>query len=256
MAAPAIVSLSDMMAASITPDDLDFELEPDELQTMDVFESAWKEFMKENPDLVPEGKRETRIKQMQEQTQSRSTAQEQAKDELQNQLDFFEKSREDLETDFLREIEATRNTQLETHKSLQRKLDSIGMAEHLLSQSIPFEHFLKCVDKAAKKANSEGMLVTLSNKNAGGGNDKSGAPSARAMYLMGSMSGEDLDDVELKAYQIEHALLNTRVEMLRKEVEGYEKLLETQKMVGTWLDDNNVWTMVSKPTSAASVATR
>ena len=249
MTAPAIVHLSDMMAAPITPDDLDFELEPDELQTMDVFESAWKEFMKENPDLVPEGKRETHIKEMQEQTQSRKRAQEQAKAELQKQLDFFEKSREGLEEDFLREIEATRNSQLETHKKLQRKLDSIGIAEHLLSQSIPFEHFLKCVDKAAKKANSEGMLVTLSNKNTGGGSDKSGVPSTRAMYLMGSMSGEDLDDVELKAYKIEHALLTTRVEMLRKEAEGYEKLLETQKMVGKWLDDHNVWTMVSKPAS-------
>lgn len=253
MAAPSIVPLSDLMAAPITPDDLDFELEPDELQTMDVFESAWKQFMKENPDLVPEGKRETSIKEMQEQALSRSTAHRQAKDELEKQLDFFQKSRKHLEEDFQKEIEVTRSSQRDLHESLQQKLDSVGMAEHLLLQSIPWEHFLKCVDKAAQKANSEGMLVTLSKRQSGGGTDKSGTPSARAMFLMGSMSGEDLDDVELKAYQIEHALLSTRVEMLRKEAEGYEKLLETQKMVGKWLDDNNVWTMVSKPTSVGTI---
>ena len=247
MSAPTIVPLCDLMAAPITPDDLDFELDSEEQHTMDTFEVAWKNFMQEHPELVPEGKREKNIKQLQKQAKLTMKAQTQVNEELQKQLDFFEESRQRLEEDFEKEIEATRTSQKNTHESLQRKQDSIGMAEHLLSQSIQWEHFLACVDKAAEQAKWEGTLMTLFNKTSRGEKDKNVKPSDRAMYLLESTSGDEAGDVELKAYQIDHALLNTRVKMLQKEAEGYEKLLETQKMVGKFLDDNNVWTMVSKP---------
>lgn len=244
MSTPTFVSIADMMAAPITEDDLDFELDSDAQNTMNDFEAAWKTFMKEHPDLVPEGKREHNIKQLQEQATLTTTKQTQVTDELQKQLDFFEMSRKGLEQDCEKEIESTRATQKEIHAILQQKQDDIGIAEHLQSQTIPFDHFLVCLDRASRKAKTRGTLPTLSC--ASGEKDKKVTPSDRAMFLVNTASVDE-SDVELKAYQIDHALLNARVEMLRKEAEGYEKLLESQKMVGKFLDENNVWTMVSKP---------
>ena len=46
------------------------------------------------------------------------------------------------------------------------------------------------------------------------------------MYLVDDTVG-DQRDIELRAYQIDNALLKTQVQMLQKEAEAYEKSLET-----------------------------
>jgi len=238
--------LSELMSAPITADDMDFDLDPDAQYTMSEFEAAWKNFMTVNPDMIPQGKRETHIKEMQKQVKNIRNTRQEAQEELHKQLDFFEKSRKDLETDFEKELDITRSKQKSNHESLQRKLDSVAIAEHLLSQVIPWEHFLASVDKAADKARIEEKAIWKNDA----GNHKA-KPSKRAMFLVDGSRGND-NDVILRAYQIDHALLNTQVKMLQKEAEGYEKLMETQKSIGKLLNDTNVWSMVTKPPGMAS----
>lgn len=249
---PGLMPLYELMAAAITPEDLDFEVDSDAQYTLEGFEVAWRDFMKEHPELVPEGKREDHIKEMQEQAQVVLKAQVEANDELQKQLKFFEKSREDLEHDFEKEFADMRSKQKKTKDFLQNQLDNVVITEHLLSQVLPWEHFLTSVDKAAeneRKLNSENPgQKTSSNENPVVENDKKAKPSARAIFLVDSTKG-DKNDVQLRAHHIDHALLTTQVQMLQKEAEAYEKLLETHKIVGKFLNDQNVWSMVTKPSS-------
>ena len=129
-----------------------------------------------------------------------------------------------------KEIDAVKGQHMKDSERLQKQLDSIAIAEHLLAQTYPWEHFLAAVDNAAELQGID--------RNEVGESDKKAKPSTRAMYLVDGKVGESLDDVQLRAYQIDHALLDTQVKMLQKEAEGYEKLLESQETLTTFLSDN------------------
>lgn len=224
--------MCELMSAAIPSEDLDFDLEPDELSTMNEFEIAWKKFMKDHPELVPEGKREKHIRKLQSQVTEIKRTQTDASVELQKQLDFFEKSRETMERLNKKELEEVRSKQMKNNEKLQKQLDSIAVSEHCLSQAIPWEHFLSALDKAAE---------TTSRDAAETDQHKKAKPSARALYLVDYEVGDERDerDIDLRACQIDHALLDTQVKMLQKQAQGYEKLLETQATLSKFLKDYN-----------------
>ncbi|CAB9516151.1 expressed unknown protein [Seminavis robusta] len=244
MALNALSPMYELMSAGITPGDLDFELDPDSKDTMHEFEVAWKKFMKDHPELVPEGKREKNIRNMQKLAKEVRKTQMEAANELLTQLGFFEKSIGVMEQGFEKELNEARNKQRETHENLQRQRDSIAVAEHLLSQVLPCDNFLSSLERLAEKAKEEDDSAAHEASSAD--NDKKVKPSLKALYLVDSTIG-DSRDVQLRAYGIDHALLNTQVKMLQREAEGYEKLLETQKLIGNFLNGLN-----SSNSSAAS----
>lgn len=234
----------EIMTAPISPEDVDFELDPDSLNTMKEFEVAWRNFMCSHPELVPEGKREKRIVELQKTVRGLEKAQVDAEEELQKQLDFFESNRDGVEKDLQNEIDHARAKQAKTHTKLKTQLDSIAASEHLLSQAYPWEHFLTAVDRAAASSK-------VKDPSGSAGKGKKAKPSTRALYLVDDTAG-DARDVELRAYQIDHALLNTHVKMLQKEAEGYEKLLDTQGTLKRFLRDCDVEVPSSSSRSTAT----
>ena len=240
-----MLPLSELMAAAITSEDLDFELDTDSTNTMNEFEVAWKKFMKDNPQLIPEGRREKHIKQLQHEVTEMKKVQNDVSEELQKQLDFFEKSRETMEKAAKKELDEARAKKSKTHHKLQKQLDSIAIAEHLFLQVYPWANFLASVDKAAKGANLNSLYISE--------NDKKAKPSTRALYLVDDTVGDD-QDIELRAYQIDHALLDTQVKMLQKEAEAYEKLIETQDILRAFLNEHNASGSTVSKSSRVSVA--
>jgi hypothetical protein len=234
---PAKIPMWELMAAPIAPEDLDFDLDPDCASIMKEFEVAWKKFMKDHPELVPEGHREKNIKHLQKLARDLRKTQTEATEELQKQLDFFEKSKEEMELCFEDELGMAREKQRAVHDALQSQRDSISVSEHLLSQAIPCEHFLASLDQAADNAKHE--LDRYSLERSGSDHDKKIKPSARGLFLVDKTKG-DIRDIELRAYRIDHALLNTQVKMLQKEVEGYEKLLESRAIIGKFLIEYSI----------------
>lgn len=222
----AMIPMHELMAAAVTPEDLDFELDPDSANTMNEFQIAWKKFMKDHPELIPEGKREKNIKQLQKKAMELKKTQAEANDELQKQLDFFEKSRETLELNTKKELEEARTKQQKAHDKLQKQLDSITASEHLLSQTYPWDFFVASVDAATGKSGVKHDL--------GADSAKTVKPSDRALYLVDSTKGHP-KNIELRAYQIDHALLNTQIRMLQNEAKALERILETQESLSMFL---------------------
>ena len=122
------------------------------------------------------------------------------------------------------------------------------MAGNFIEHSLVWRHFLDCLDKAARQARDDGSLFILQNISSKGGIGKKPKPTDRAIFLATDV-GVSAEEVELKAYQIEIELVKAEVKMLQKEAEGLERILETQSFVARFLNDNNVWSMVSKPAS-------
>lgn len=223
-----MLPMSDLMAATISPEEVDFELDPDSMDTLNEFETAWKKFMKAHPELIPEGKREKHIKKLQKEVKAMDKTKTDASVELHKQLDFFEKNRKAMEKTTKKEIEDARAKQKKNCLKIEKQLDSIALAEHVFLQAYPWEHFLASVDKAS--------TLAIAND---GKHDKKAKPSKRALYLVDDTVGDE-QDVELRAYQIDHALLHTQIKMLQKEAEGYEKILETQETLKAFLHEHNV----------------
>jgi hypothetical protein len=229
---PAKIPMWQLMSAPIAPEDLDFDLDPDATCIMHEFEVAWKKFMKDHPELVPEGHREKNIKHLQRLARELRKTQMAATEELQKQLDFFEKSKEEMEIGFAKEVGEAREQQRAIHDTLQSQRDGISVAEYLLSQAIPCEHFLSSLDEAAESARHELDKYSLEMSD----HDNTIKPSVRGLFLVDKTKG-GIRDIALRAYRLDHALLQTQVTMLQKEAEGYEKMLESRAVIGKFLKE-------------------
>lgn len=250
---PVRMQMCDLMATPITVDDFDFDLSQESLKTMNEFEVAWSKFTKDNPDMVPEGKREENIKELQKKVLQAEETHKEANEELKKQLEFFEKSRDTIENGFKKDLEAAKAKQKKIQEKSEKELDSVTLAEHLLSQTIPWDAFLKAADKMVER-NLQGKEedkpfwarfmkteVVI---------DKTIKPSNRAMALVDDTAGDERD-IRLRAYKMDNALLNAQIKMLQKEAEGYEKYLESQDILGKFLNEHKIFvTTMNKPFAA------
>lgn len=247
--APSPLQIIDLLSTPMTPEDLDFELDNESEEVMKEFDAAWKKFLEDNPQLVPEGKREQNIIKLQQQVQDLQNSQKEVNEELQKQLEFFDKSRETMEEGFTKDLEAAKQKEEKIKAKFHKQLESVSSSEYILSQTIPWESFIKAAEKCGEdkyrgKKDEFSFFSHFQKPPVVENNDKKVKPSARAMALVDDTEGE-IRDIQLRAYQIDHALLNTQIKMLQMEAEGYEKYLESQKAVAKFLNDQNIFTIVT-----------
>lgn len=221
------VIISSMLSS---PHDLDIPLTEDDVDLMEEFEARWSDFMRTHPDLIPYGRRSKRIRELRSQVLEARMSKSSVEKEMKAQLKVFTKARDTLELNYKHEMQDVQGKKQAVHDHLQTQLDNIAVADRLESQLASWEHFCELVDKAS-------VPITPSK-------NKDFKPSVRAMALV-DPSGET-SDVQLRAYRVDHALLTTQVEMLQKEIERYEKSREGLEIVGEFLTENNIYSLLSK----------
>lgn len=217
--------------------DLDVALTEDDIDLVEEFEARWRGYMHDNPDVMHASGLSKRMAELKTKILKAKMSMTVVERELKEQLNFFARSREAIEQDYQKEIKQAIADQKAFEENVERELDNAAMADRLESELIPWEHFLDSVDNAAPSP-------TASNDR------RSMKPSTRAMALV-DPSGNP-GDVQSRAYRIDHALLSAQVKMLRKEIECCERKTEGHEMVGKFLTENNIWTLLRKPSTNSS----
>jgi hypothetical protein len=67
-------------------------------------------------------------------------------------------------------------------------------------------------------------------------------------------NGVHSKDVTLRAYRIDHALLNAQVKLLQREAERYDKTTESIEFLGRFLTEQNIWGLLTKSSATSTVA--
>lgn len=229
---PSMLSMTDAMAS---PSDLEMELTEEEEELVTSFENGWRDFLRNQPHMIPKGRRGYQLEALTRDVKDMGEAKKAAEIELQNQLDFFTTSRDRLETVYQHEMEVAVQRQKEVQDRIQQKLDTVTISEQIMSQTIPWNGFLEAVDNAADQ-------LDLASRNARA--KMAFKPSIRAMALVDREGDEE--DVRLRAFRMDHALLTAQVQMLAREVERYEKTNESLDLVAKFFTEHNIWGILTK----------
>jgi hypothetical protein len=256
-AVSSLAPLSEQFKAEVSLVDSGFDASSQDIADIREFEFAWSDFLTKYPEQTPKGQRENRIETLQKQIRETELSKTSMEEELQTQLDFFRTKCEQLEDTMTAERTVAKASHHATYDALCRQLDAVARADHLQHQTLPWLHFLHEVDRiAAKKISAE--FATRDSIDDGPKNKA--RPSARALALTSTCATMDSglsSDLELRSYRIDHAILSTHVSVLRKEIERYEKTMESQQWAGQFLTEHNVWGILTatKSASTASVTT-
>lgn len=196
--------------------------------------------MEDNP--VPKGEREERILDLQMKAKEIEASKENVELELKKQAAFFRSSREELEKLYAVKMQDAMDKQRSVHEQLSKKLESIAFADEIQHQTLPWIHFIKELDSLISRQDSHSTNSSEKSNNVA-------KPSSRARFLTELTKTGSPVDAQLRAYRTDHALLRANVAMIQKEIIRYEKLLETQPDVGTFLTDHHCWDILKSDTS-------
>jgi hypothetical protein len=225
----------------MSPDELDIALTQEDLESIDDFENAWQAFLINDPGILPQGKAGIRADAIQRQIENVNKTKDNMQNELEKHLEFFSNKRENLETNYKAAMTHSATVQQKIHGALKKQLDNVATADALLSQAVPWEHFLDGLDAVVARS-EPGTYDGLSVVTPGG--SKASRPSERAMLLVDESVG-DMKDIQLRACRIDHALLSAQTKMLQKEVDRYERTTESLEMTGRFLTEHNIWGLLT-----------
>jgi hypothetical protein len=252
-----ITALEGILSTPLTKDDLQNALGSGELVDADFveqFEKAWQGFLKDHP--PPKGERECRIILLQKQIQELHLSRQQEEMELKKQMNAFQTSRELLEEQSNEKRKKVQEEQRLVKEEFNAYLDSVAKSDHLQKFTLPWLHFFSELDRLVQEKHEqqshrseqifEGTKTMTAHPN------KVAKPSDQAMFLTEKTIGDPESDILLRANRIDNALLRTRVDVLEKEIERYEKLIETQKLAGEILAENDVWGILRSSSQSGS----
>lgn len=225
-----IISIDSLLTS---PSEIDYPLEEHDLKLVAEFDKKWCDFLKRNPSMIPRGQKMQRVKQMQQEVRESLQHQKAVESELQGQLEFFQNAFEKLEATSQKEMNASKEHQTLLRDFFQKHLDNVAVSAQVMNGTISWVKFLESLDEPVAEESSSSSASSA----------KSVKPSSRAMKLI-EPSG-DADDDDFRAYQMDNALLKTQIKVLEKELERYEKMEDTMKVVGSFLTEHNVWGLLT-----------
>jgi len=217
----------------IDPNEIDGELTQDEVGYIEGLQSAWQEFLLKNPETLSREYRASRIDALQTKIKAKEVAKNKAGSELQRQYDFFMESREALEETYATEVLFAQNLQKVIHERLERQLDEVKSSHSTADRLITWDNFVE-------KVNINADILEESTQKISGPTE----PSPRALALIDPEG--DSEDVMLRALQMDHALLSTEREILRKELERIESTNNNFEFIGKFFTDINIWGILMK----------
>ena len=225
----------------MSPEEVDIFLTPEDMESIEDFENAWQAFLINDPGILPQGKAGMRADEIKRQIEQVNKSKDNMQTELEKHLEFFSNKRENLETNYKVAMTHSATVQQKIHGALKKQLDNVAAADARFSQVAPWEHFLDGLDAVVARA-EPGTYDGLSIVTPGG--SKTIKPSERALLLVDDSVG-DVQDIQLRAYRIDHALLSAQTKRLQLEVDGYERTTESLEMIGKFLTEHNIWGLLS-----------
>lgn len=210
------------------------ELSKEEKALLADFESSWKTFVRSKRGRLPSGRRETNLQYMQNKVKELTETRNNVEEELNKQLAFFHDSTEKLEKDLRARTEYEKQEYETSEQQLKEELEDVLGAKKLQKETLPWNFFLSTLDSEADSNLSEADLET----------SRTIKPSKRAMYLTYQSSLVESEGMLRRAFQIDNAILRTRLTMLNKQIQRYEKTIASQERASHFLMENNVWSIL------------
>jgi len=233
--------LPELLKAPLSKEDLEFDLEDERF--LDEFEKAWAKFLKSNPDLIPQGDREATIKELQQEALDLEEGKLKVLTEMEQQVEFFKASCENLEEDYSKRMQEAIEKQKAIHDRFQKLLDDVATAHHVQEKTLPWHHFVHELDKAA---------ATIKDASSDSATGNGPRPSARALVLTDRTKGSD-EDIMLRAYKVDHALMTAHIDILAQEIERYQRMVRSQEETGRFLKEFNAWSILNKSGGTADM---
>ena len=154
-----------------------------------------------------------------------------------------------MERTFQEQIEREKAMKTRKEEVLQEQLEDAAMASHLIPQTLYWERFSDEVDQVAQQRNQPSesdttdSVSTTSKSTSSASRGKPLKASNRAMVLVDETSGSQRD-ILLRSFRIDHALLTTQIDQIQKNMERSEKTRKSQEIVGKFLTEHNVWSIL------------
>jgi hypothetical protein len=233
-------------APRVHQNDIESALSERDIQAIDEFEEAWREFVSSRPGVLPPGAKLRSCLAIEYQIDDVEVSKRNVQMEMQRQLDFFNSSKDQLEANFTRAMEEAALMQQDVNKRLTKEISDIADADESLSTTLPWEHFFDNLDSLAEEA--------CIAEEAGGGL-RALKPSNRALYLANNIDHTEVAMAALEgrssalllhAFNIDNALLNAEIRMMQREVDRLEKTTKSQQVMAKFLTEHNIWGLLTK----------
>ncbi len=246
--------------------DSGLELEAPDIQIINEFEELWKEYLQANPNILPTGMKGKRIASLEVKIQGLQVAKQNVQTELQHQLEFFAQSKDQMKDNFEREKEQSERVYEQMIEDMQTKLDAIRTSTRNLEANGDWELFMDALNDAVEQSEvlplpGDGLSTVLGVASHLPSRAKGNVmkPSAKAMFLNNVVADSDVHvnsrDFLLRAYRIDHVLLQAQVKVLQRDVERMEHNAETMELVGKFLTEQNIWGLFSASSNASMTGT-
>lgn len=231
-----------LRAPRLNKDDIGESLSGDDIDLLEEFEDAWKEFLSARPGTLPPGQKIKNFRNIQTRMNEVQAKKENVCLELRRQLDFFASSRGRLEEKYSRQKEEATLQQKGMVEELEQEIDRIAIADKLLSEVLPWEHYFHNLESNTSALDNGGVA----NMSAATGRSQPIRPSAEALYLANIKPNEITDapgrEAHLhQAYRIDNAILKAKSAMLKREADRLEKNILSDRVLSKFLMDNDVW---------------
>jgi hypothetical protein len=241
-----------LQAPRLHQSSIDHALSDEDTLALDEFENKWRYFLSTNPDVLPPGKKLKSCLDLKSQLAEIEVSKQMVKMELQRQLDFFTKSKDQLEANFTKAMEEAALIQQEVIRNRNKEIDDIAVADQLLSKTMPWEHFFDNLDNLTESNNDlDGSITSVSATTYSRGLK----PSRQAMYLANVDDQRDVVEAVMEGecsgplfriFKIDNALLKAQVKTMQQEVDRLERTNKSQRDLAKFLSEYNIWGLLSK----------
>jgi hypothetical protein len=235
-----------LRAPRLTGDDFDEYLSDNDVNTIEEFEDEWKIFLSSHPGILPSGTKIKNCRRIQNQINEMDGKKQNICLELQNQLDFFTNSKDQLKVKYTMEMEAAALQQQEVIHKLDREIDDIAEADKSLSTVLPWEHFFDNLESNTTITNHGSVASSTV------GSHQPIKPSNEALYLSNIDNNEVVEAARrgnskprlLRAYRIDNALLKAKSAMLKIEADRLEKTIKSERLLSKFLVEHDIQTIM------------
>ena len=232
-----------LRAPRLNKDDVGECLTDSNIELIEEFEDAWKQFLISRPGTLPPGQKIKNFRNIQTRLNEIEGKKQNVCMELQRQLDLLASSRGKLEEDFDNQKQDATIQQKDLIRDLERKIDDIAMADKLYSEVLSWEHYFDNLESNTSTVHSDASLSTKTEES------QVVKPTNEALYLANVKPSDIVDAARcgnsearlLRAYRIDNALLKAKAAMMKREADRLEKNIRSDKIISDFLMENDIW---------------
>jgi len=228
-----------LQAPRLNKDDVDEILSDNDVNTIEEFEDAWKEFLLHHPGTLLPGQKIKNCRRIQNQINEIQAKKQNICLELQRQLDFFTNSKDQLEQKYTNNMEVAALQQQEIIQKLEKEIDDIAEADKSLSVVTRWEHFFDNLQANASTLRPRPRQPIK--------------PSHEALYLANIDHTEVVEAARrgqskvrlLCAYRIDNTLLKAKAAILKIETDRLEKTIKSEQLLSKFLVEYNIQSILA-----------